>query len=82
MAKKVLNSNINNLTIIIDSLKTDYYKTNLKKKQNILTKLKELKKTWQKTHIKVRMVLKVTQIVNLFIMQNQLKVKRQKISLN
>ena len=58
MVKKILNSNINKLDDYnSSSLKTDYYKKEIKQKSvNILKKLERLKKMAKKTHIKVRMV--------------------------
>ena len=56
--KNLLNSNINKLDENSSiSLKNDYLKNSLKfKTKNILNKISKLKKIWQKTHLKVRMV--------------------------
>ena len=72
--KNVIKSDLNKLDDYnADSLKADYYRRSLKNKSKLLLeKINKIKSYGKKTHLKVRMVPKTTQIVSLFITQKNL----------
>ena len=81
--KKLMDSNVNKLDDYNNhSLKTVYYKNNLKlKSKKLLDKLKKIKNYGKKLILKFEWFLKAIRIVNLFTMQKSLlRVKKQKIN--